>query len=278
MALSVWSAHSGAGNAPGRGTHQVACGVVARQQRGDPMPKLMDQCSSLSRRVRVGSTVGIVVILLLGAAGIVFWRLPVNRGIAWFPAVNERALTATWSIDFIPGLQAYQQTTDYTAGPAILLTVARFYKVTGVVDDAAVEQRIAREAGTRDLTAARPGTRPEEMVNWLRAHGLAAELTFEAQGDGSALRKLHENIRQGIPTIVEWIDIGGTWAIAAGFDDRGTSDPWDDVLILADPYDRYDDHRDGYTVVNANRFYWMWFDALYFDQLTWRTMITVTRP
>lgn len=60
-----------------------------------------------------------------------------------------------------------------------------------------------------------------------------------------------------------------------GYDDRQNDDSWEDVLILADPYDRYDDVRDGYTFVNANRFYWMWFDTHYFDRETWRAMIAV---
>lgn len=68
----------------------------------------------------------------------------------------------------------------------------------------------------------------------------------------------------------------GHWAVAVGYDYRNVSDPWDDILILADPYDRYDDYQDGYSFVNANRFYWMWFDYLYFDNITWRTMITAT--
>jgi len=50
---------------------------------------------------------------------------------------------------------------------------------------------------------------------------------------------------------VEWIDLSGHWAIAVGYDYRNESDPWDDVLILADPYDRYDDYCDGYSFVNA---------------------------
>jgi hypothetical protein len=200
-----------------------------------------------------------------------------SPGVAWFPAVDAATLAATPHVDFIPGLQAYQQTTEYTAGPAALLTVANYYQIAGITADAATEMRIAREAGTRDLSAPKPGTRPPEMVAWLAKNGLTAELTFENKGDGSALRQLRENIRRGIPTLVEWIDVGGNWAIAVGYDDRNNSDPWDDVLILADPYDRYDDDQDGYTFVNANRFYWMWFDALYFDQLTWRTMIAVTR-
>jgi hypothetical protein len=66
------------------------------------------------------------------------------------------------------------------------------------------------------------------------------------------------------------------WVVVVGYDTRGNDDPWDDVLIFADSFDRYDDCPDGYTFVNANRFYWLWFDAFYFDTLTWRTLLTVT--
>lgn len=50
----------------------------------------------------------------------------------------------------------------------------------------------------------------------------------------------------------------------------------DDILIFADPYDHYDDYVDGYTFLNAERFYWMWFDARYFGKETWGATITVT--
>jgi len=40
-------------------------------------------------------------------------------------------------------------------------------------------------------------------------------------------------------------------------------------------YDTRDnDYRDGYSFVNADRFYWLWDEAFYFDTLTWRTLIT----
>jgi hypothetical protein len=116
--------------------------------------------------------------------------------------------------------------------------------------------------GTRDLNSSQPGTKPHEMVAWLEKNGFDVQLEFEDKGDGTALQRLRDNIRQGIPTLVEWIDLSGHWAIAVGYDYRNASDPWD-VLILADPYDKYDDYGDGYSYVNANRFYWMWFDALY---------------
>ena len=200
-----------------------------------------------------------------------------GSSINWFPKIDSAVLASSQSVDFIPGLKAYQQTTDYTCGPAVLLSLAKFYGLPGIEENAETEMRIAREAGSRDMNSSKPGTKPEEMAAWLQGNDFEVSLEFEDKGDGSALEKLRDNAHRKIPTLVEWIDLSGHWVIVVGYDYRNLSDPWDDVLILADPYDRYDDHQDGDSFVNANRFYWMWFDALYFDNLTWRTMITV-RP
>lgn len=203
-----------------------------------------------------------------------------SPSIVWFPRLDPAILAATRHIDFIPGLKGYQQTTEYTCGPAALLAVAKFYKLAGIEENTTTEMRIAREVGTRDPAALKPGekpgTRPEEMSAWLQKNGFDARLEFEDKGDGSGLKQLRENIKRGITTIIEWIDLAGHSVVAVGYDDRNNTDPSDDVLILADPYDRYDDYQDGYTFVNAERFYWMWFDARYFGKETWRTMITVT--
>lgn len=199
-----------------------------------------------------------------------------DTDIAWFPRIDPAVLATSQNVDFIPNLKGYQQTTDYTCGPAALLSLAKFYGLPGIEEDATTEMQIAQESGTRDFNSSLPGTKPQEMVAWLENNGFNAQLEFEDKGDGTALERLRSNIGRGIPTLIEWIDLNGHWAIAVGYDYRNASDPWDDVLILADPYDRYDDYQDGYSFVNANRFYWMWFDALYFGNITWRTMITAT--
>jgi hypothetical protein len=201
--------------------------------------------------------------------------VPQSRNqIKWFPEIDPSMLSASANIDFIANLTAYQQTTDYTCGPSVLISLANFYGLQGISKDQETEMRIARELGTRDLKSSQPGTKPEEMAKWLEKNGFDVDIEFEDKGDGTALQRLRDNIKNGTPTLVEWIDLGGHWAIAVGYDYRNLSDPWDDVLILADPFDKYDDYCDGYSFVNANKFYWMWFDALYFDGITWRTMIT----
>lgn len=219
----------------------------------------------------------------LGLAWLVFSCAPEPQTARypWFPKIMPEKFPQYRGLYFIAGIDGYQQSTDYTCGPAVLMKIAQFYHKGNLKPDSATEMQIAREAGTRSFDAIKqgrkPGTTPEEMKRWLERRGLKARIYYEAKGDGSALNRLRDNIKQGFPTLVEWSDLGGHWVLAVGYDTRGNDNPWDDVLILADSFDKYDDYEDGYTFVNANRFYWSWYDAVYFDKLTWRTMITV-RP
>lgn len=203
----------------------------------------------------------------------------VNRErIRWFPKIEPEKLINKKGLYFIEGLKGYQQTTDYTCGPVVLMEISLYYHKDNITADSSTEMRIAREAGTRSFDVVKkggkPGTTPDEMKRWLETHGFDVRIDYEEKADGSALKQLKDNIMNGIPTIVEWSDIGGHWEIVVGYDTRDNDDPWDDVIIFADSFDRYDDYNDGYSFVNANRFYWLWYDAFYFEKLTWRTMIT----
>ena len=91
-------------------------------------------------------------------------------------------------------VRAYQQTTSYTCGPAVLITLLRFYQQDGE------EMRIAREAKCSPAK----GTSPENMVAWLREHNF--DVTW---GENGSLDLLRANLERGEPTIVEWIDWGG---------------------------------------------------------------------
>lgn len=201
----------------------------------------------------------------------------------WFPELVAIENLHRNGLYFIPGLKSYQQTTEYTCGPAVLLAISLYYQKPGIKANRETEMQIALEAGTRKPDVfkeqGKPGTQPHEMKKWLETHGFDVKLEYENRDDGSALQKLKENTIKQIPTIIEWADLTGHWAIVVGYDTRNNSDPWDDVIILADSYDRYDDYQDGYSFINANRFYWLWFDAFYFEAITWRTMITaVPKP
>ncbi|MBR0373967.1 MAG: hypothetical protein IJH91_05530 [Mogibacterium sp.] len=57
---------------------------------------------------------------------------------------------------------------------------------------------------------------------------------------------------------MDWVDWAGHWQVVIGLDTCGTDDPYDDVLIMADPYDVTDHYQDGYYTVPLGRFFYMW--------------------
>ncbi|HRZ42080.1 MAG TPA: C39 family peptidase [Bacteroidales bacterium] len=168
------------------------------------------------------------------------------------PPVPVKGLTF---LDVIPCLQ----TTEYTCGPAAVVTLLSYYGRKGD------EMTIASEMGTSTIA----GTRPEQMANWLSNNGF--EATWHQEG---SLEMLQENLKNGIPTLVEWSDWGGHWVLVVGYDIRNQEDIMDDVIIFADPYDYHDDNPDGITWFNAQRFYYMWYDALLFGTVMKRIYIS----
>lgn len=156
-----------------------------------------------------------------------------------------------------PGLtllkvQSYQQTTEYTCGPASVISLLNYYRKSGN------EMTIAAEMGTSSVC----GTTPDQMTSWLNNNGFAA--SWHESGNLDTIRKRLNNDK---PILVEWSDWGGHWVLAIGYDSRNTETIEDDVIIFADPYDRHDDHHDGVTWFNAERFYYMWYDALLFGSV-----------
>ena len=163
----------------------------------------------------------------------------------------------------VPGLtllnvDSYQQTTEYTCGPAAVLTLMHYYNRN------VAEMTIAAEMGTSTTT----GTTPEQMATWMDNNGFDA-----SWHENGSLEKLRENLANNTPTLVEWSDWGGHWVLVIGYDTRNTDNMMDDVIIFADPYDRHDDNPDGITWFNAQRFYYMWYDALLFGKVMRRIYI-----
>ncbi len=171
------------------------------------------------------------------------------------PAIDQHSMTP--GLVLLP-IRSYQQSTEYTCGPAAVLTLLRYYGRDGD------EMTIAREMGTSTTT----GTTALQMASWMNSHGFTA--SWHEHG---TLEMLRENLSVQKPTLVEWSDWGGHWVMVIGYDTRNTESMSDDVILFADPYDRHDDHEDGVTWFNAGRFYYMWYDALLFGQTMHRLYI-----
>jgi len=62
----------------------------------------------------------------------------------------------------------------------------------------------------------------------------------------------------GYPVLIGWNEWGGHWQVVIGYDDLGTEETPDDVLILADPYDTTDHNQDGYYLESFERLVYGW--------------------
>ncbi len=182
----------------------------------------------------------------------------------YYTGIDFDTLCSNQHLTVLPLKSFQQQVTEYTCGPAAAMTVMSFYGVTlqkGETD----EMRIADEM----TSAITRGVNPQQMADWFTRQGWQA--TWGTEGTREMLR---DNLKRGIPTLVEWIDWGGHWVVVVGYDDRGTATLWDDVIIFADSADCHDDRVDGITYFNYGRFEAMWFDAHYFpDNMSKRAYV-----
>jgi hypothetical protein len=138
------------------------------------------------------------------------------------------------------------------------MTIMSYYGLP-VNNTDAEEVRVAHEIYPE--VSEKTGLNPEQITHWFRRNGLNA-----TWGTGGSREMLRENLKNGIPTMVEWIDWGGHWVVVTEYDTRGTETVWDDVIIFADSVDCHDDRVDGVTYFNYGEFDAMWFDAHYLPE------------
>jgi hypothetical protein len=176
----------------------------------------------------------------------------------YYTGIDFDTLKPNDHLTLIPLKSYRQQMTNYSCGAAAAMTVMSYYG-RPINNTDADEDRVAHEMNpaVSDST----GINPVQIAQWFSRNGWNA-----TWGTGGSRAMLRENLRNGIPTLVEWVDWGGHWVVVVGYDTRGTETVWDDVIIFADSVDSHDDREDGVTYFNYGEFDAMWFDAHYFPK------------
>ncbi|AIT09316.1 hypothetical protein LO80_04595 [Candidatus Francisella endociliophora] len=153
-------------------------------------------------------------------------------------------------------IKDHQQTTDYTCGPAAVMSLLNYY---GMLKDSqmnhATELKIAKEMDTDEDY----GTNAEQIANWLEKNGF--EVKYGTKGD---VKLLYQNIDKGIPVLVDWIDWGGHWTLVSGYQKLGKSiDDDKDTLFMIDPAVHFNNVKTvyGLSTINPDRFQYMWQDS-----------------
>lgn len=157
------------------------------------------------------------------------------------------------TLHIISRFKTYQQTTEYSCGCASAFMVLSHFGV-----DKYDEMQIGKLVGV-DTTH---GTSVEglsdffESIGWKTESHASTTPYFDTVEDFEkfALEKIDNNI----PIMVDWVDWAGHWQVLIGIDTCGTESVYDDVMILADPYDVTDHYQDGYYTYPLGRFFNMW--------------------
>lgn len=173
--------------------------------------------------------------------------------IDWFEAESRDSLTV------LTGVRTYQQTTDYTCGPAAaLIAYDRLGGDTSSMDDVT----LAWLRGAQSLQQRTTVAMMESIFDSLGWEYVSSHTLRPAQADMLCVTDLYAYIDAGLPVMVGWLEWGGHWTVLIGYDDMATADADDDVLVMADPYDTFDHCQDGYTLAPAAQFERLWrFDS-----------------
>jgi hypothetical protein len=179
-------------------------------------------------------------------------------------------MESTDTLTILTNYETYQQTTEYHCGPALAMTVLNHFGVTDTHELAIGEVMKTHQGadGGEPTEMTEMGTTVGGMVDffnsldWQVKSSLTDESPFDEYGEGFTDWVISE-LKAGTPVLVEWSDWAGHWQAIIGYDTMGTEGFSDDILIMADPYDTSDHWQDGYYIVNAQRFFYMWYDYNY---------------
>lgn len=169
-------------------------------------------------------------------------------------AINDYYnMESAGSLHILSRFKTYQQTTEYSCGCASALMVLEHFGVREYS-----ELDICRIAGTDT----EKGTDVEGLAAYFESLGWQTDFHADTKERFADSEECEEYfvaaLDNGTPVMVDWVDWSGHWMVVMGLDTCGTDDPYDDVLIMADPYDVTDHYQDGYYVVPLGRFFYIW--------------------
>ena len=178
-----------------------------------------------------------------------------NPDTQYFAINDYYNMASEGSLHILSNFETYQQTTEYTCGPASAHMVLNWF-------DGDIEKY--DEMTIADITGCKPNTgvladglvKVFDELGWDYQVNAKGEYYYETLEDFEA--DVIKNIDAGVPMMIAWTDWDGHWEVIIGIDTMQEDNSSDDVLIVADPYDTSDHYQDGYYVIPAERFYYMW--------------------
>lgn len=177
-------------------------------------------------------------------------------------------LTSSSTLTMLTGYKTQLQETGSTCVMNSAISVLEWYGVRG-------------DLNSRDLASLRGEDRAgkvggtsldelEQVFTKLGELGITGRWNMKSWNDDDELlydsEWLKSELAQGHPVMVIWNSYGAHGQVIIGYDDMGTEETNDDVLIMMDPYDTTDHNNDGYIIQSYER--------LAYGLLTWKNKKT----
>lgn len=191
----------------------------------------------------------------------------------YFKAPDFYHLPSQGSLLLLEHFPTRQQSTEYTCGPVAAAMVVEYFTGRSLHEELA----IAKLMDTSPINGTSLGGMADyfEDLDW----EVVSSKDRKTPQDWPAFRRfVIAALESKTPIIVENVEWGGHYRVIIGYDHMGTDYGGDDVLIMADPHDTADHVQDGYVVVNAEKFFYMWFDAKLFPQWERQRPWLMARP
>ena len=188
----------------------------------------------------------------------------------YFSQLDFYNMPSGGSLVLLEKFKTYQQTTEWSCGNAAAIMVLNYFG-----DNRYEELSIVKAMETTPLPSdgvmkkgVLYGTSTAGMVKFFQGIGYKVQSSLDSTkpngttfDDYTAWQNwVVDNLKNGRPILVDWLDWSGHWQVIIGYDTLGTDTPYDDVVIFADPYDVGDHKQDGYYIFSGLRFFYMWND------------------
>ena len=171
----------------------------------------------------------------------------------YFNYLDIYNMKSSGSLILLEKFKTYQQTSEYSCGPASIIMAIHYLDGT-ILDEV--------EVGKKAKTNEKDGTLAKDMDKAISELGYSFDSKFNyteenlpSRDEISFSKYIKESLKNNESIIVLSEDWNGHYSVIIGYDDMGTDVYYDDIIILADPYDTSDHISDGYTIFNYQRFY-----------------------
>ncbi len=181
-------------------------------------------------------------------------------------------LTSSDTLTMLTGYKTSLQETGSTCVMNSALSVLEWYGVRGDLNAKDLSSLRSADRNTRGGTSI---WELETVFEKLSKLGITGEWEMEGWTDDNDILSsgdptwLKDQLAAGHPVMVIWNSYGAHGQVIIGYDDMGTPETNDDVLIMMDPYDTTDHNPDGYIIQSYERLIW--------GKLTWGEDTTFTK-